>query len=623
MLDGLRGFAKSWPGKILGAFLLVGVAGFGINNVITDLGSNTVARVGNQEITSREFLRAYQSQANRLAQQLGRVPTVAEAEAMGLPSFVLLNLAQGEALTGLANRMGLGVSETKLSQMLRQDPSFQGTLGNFDPSIFNQVLQASGWTESEYFETRADEAKREQLISTLFAGKTLPEVGQNLVNDYAGTQRTIDYVTLTEANIETPAAPTEEELAAYLTAHQSEFRTVETRKVEILDLSIPTLAATKTIAEDAIAAEYERIKATLSTPEKRTIDQVVLTPDQATAFEAGLAAGKDFAALTVELGVNATNLGALSKAQVTDTALANAAFGLQQGGVTVIDGISGKRAIHVSAIEAEHQPTLEEARADIVKTLSTAEARTEVNDVLDQIEELRAAFRPLSEIAQRFGLKLYEADVTVGGTQLDVLADVSPEDRTKVSQAIFKATAGQLTPSVPTTGNGHVFFDLKDVQPARDQTLDEVREAVTTALTTERTNTALQAKSDELVAQLRGGADFAEVAAGLNLFPQISPPFSRFGSDDGSIDNVVAQAAFNGGPDYKGSVVSGSGDYMVFAVVDNTTPSEPLEATAAQGLQNEAQNGIYGDFVGALRDDAGLKINQQALTQLLTQNFGQ
>ena len=56
-------------------FLLVGVAGFGINNVIVDLGSNTVARVGNEEITSREFLRAYQSQANSIAQQLGSMPT--------------------------------------------------------------------------------------------------------------------------------------------------------------------------------------------------------------------------------------------------------------------------------------------------------------------------------------------------------------------------------------------------------------------------------------------------------------------------------------------------------------------------------------------------------------------
>lgn len=623
MLDGLRGFAKSWPGKILGAFLLVGVAGFGINNVITDLGSNTVARVGDQEITSREFLRAYQSQANNLAQQIGRIPTVAEAEAMGLPTYVLLNISQGEAMNVLANQLGLGVSDDKLGQMLRTDPSFQGTLGNFDPSIFTQVLQASGWTESEYFETRGAEAKREQLIGALFADKTLPDVAQGLINDYAGTQRAIDYITLTDANIETPAAPTEEELAAYLTEHQAEYRTVETRRVQMLDLSLASLAATKTIEEDAIVAEYERIKGTLTVPEKRTIEQVVLNAEHQAAFEAGLAAGKDFATLLAENGLTATSLGTLTEAQVTDKALASAAFGLAQGGVAVIDGVTGKRAVHVSAIEAAGQPTLEEARAGIVTSLSTAAARNEINDVLDQVEELRAAFKPMPEIAERFGLDLYEADVTSGGTELQILPNLQPEERTKVSQAIFKATAGQLTPSIPLSGNAHVFFDLVEVLPARDQTLDEVREDLTATMIAERTNNALLAKSEEIVAQLKEGATLSDLALTLNLFPQLSPPFSRFGSDDGSIDSTIAQAAFNGGPEHKGSVVSSTGEFVVFEVVDNTGPTEPLETAAAANLQNEAQNGVYSDFVGAVRDDAGLKINQQALTQLLTLNYGQ
>ena len=623
MLDGLRGFAKSWPGKILGAFLLVGVAGFGINNVITDLGSNTVARVGDQEITSKEFLRAYQTQANQLSQQIGRIPTVAEAQAMGLPNYVVMNLSQGEAMNVLANQMGLGVSKQKLGQMLRQDPSFQGTLGNFDPSTFTQVLQASGWTESEYFETRGYEAKREQLISTLFADKTLPDVAQGLINDYAGTQRTIDYITLTDANIETPAAPTEEELTAYLAEHQAEYRTVETRKVQLLDLSIASLAATKVIDDAAVTAEYERIKDTLTTPEKRTIEQVVLTPEQQTAFEAGIAAGTDFATLLGENGLTATSLGTLTRPQVTDAALATAAFGLPQGGIAVIDGIGGKRAIHVSTIEPSGQPTLEDARGGIITGLQTAQARNDINEILDQVEEFRAAFRPLTDIAETFKLKLYDADVTVGGTELEVLPNLQPDERTKVSQAIFKATEGQLTPSIPLAGNAHVFFDLVEVQPARDQTLDEVRDQLTATMTTERANNALQAKSEEIVAQLNGGATLADVALSLNLFPELSPPFARFGSDDGSVDSQIAAAAFNGGPDHKGSVVSSAGGYIVFQVVDSTGPTEPLEAGAADSVQTEAKNGIYSDFVSAVRDDVGVKINAQAITQLLTLNFGQ
>ncbi len=623
MLDGLRHFAKSWPGKILGAFLLVGVAGFGINNVIVDLGSNTVARVGDQEITSRQFLRAYQSQINRVATSLGSVPTTSQAEQLGIPSSVLLGLSEGAALDNLADQFGLGVSDAKLGQMLREDPSFFGTLGNFDPTIFSQVLQRSGWTEAEYFEARGSEAKRDQIIQSIFAETALPSVARDLIGGYAAETRTIDYIALTEANIETPPEPTEEELAAYLSEHQAEYRTQDTRKVRLLDLSIASLAATKTVDEAAIAAEFERVRDTLTTPEQRTIEQVSLpTPEVVAQFEAGIAAGTSFETLLAEAGLTATSLGTLPQSAITDTRLATAAFGLPEGGYAVIDGIGGKRAVHVSAIDATPEPALETAREDIVQRLTTAQARNEITSVLDDIEELRAAFTPLDQIGERFNLPVYEAEVAADGAALTVLPNLAAEDRGRVSQAIFAAQMERLTPAVALTGNAHVWFDLLEIVPARDQTLDEVRDEITTAIVEERTNNALLALSEDVVARLEGGEALADIAASLNIFPQISTPFTRFGAEDGSVDATVAASVFAGGPDHAGSVVSEDGQFIVFQVVDSAA-GEPLQAEVVASFDNEARAGLYSEFVAALRDDAGLRVNQQALTQLLVQNFGE
>lgn len=623
MLDSLRVFAKSWPGKVMGAFLLVGVAGFGINNVITDLGTNTVARVGDEEINSREFLRAYQNQLNEVAQQLGSFPTAEEAVNLGIPSMVLQNLAQDAALNRLATGFGLGVSEQKLSDMLRADPSFHNALGTFTPENFNQVLQMSGLTEAEYFEDQSDAARRQQLILSLFGDTALPETASGLINRYVADQRTIDYFALGETNIETPAAPTEAELAAYLAEHQVEFRTVETRNVQMLRLSAAELAATKTISEEAIAAEYERTKANLTRAERRTIQQVVLNADQVAAFEASLAAGTPFETLVAEAGITPTDLGTLAQADITDANLATAAFGLQQGEFALIDVVAGKRAVHVSAIEAGGVPALDDVREQISETLALAEARNELGDVQDQIEELRAAFRPLTEIAERFGLDLYEADVTAGGAELTVIPDLAAEDSPRVAQAIFKAEEGALTAAVPLAGNGNLWFDLNTIEPARDQTLDEVRDAVAEALTTERTNNAILAAQADAVARLDNGEALADIAASYNVFPQISAPFTRFGSEDGTIDGAVASAAFAGDENHHGSAVSQGGEFIVFQVTDLTPASGPLEEAANASLENEARIGLYGDFVSAVRDDAGLRINQQALSQALALNTGQ
>lgn len=606
----------------MGACLLVGLAGFGINNVITDLGSNTVARVGDEEIDSREFLRAYQNQLNQVAQQLGSVPTAQDAVNLGIPSMVLQNLAQDAALDQLASGFGLGVSQQKLSEMLRKDPSFQNALGAFSPDSFRQVLQMSGLTEAEYFEDQSDAARRQQLILSLFGDAKLPETASSLINRYVGDQRTIEYFTLSETNIETPPAPTEEELAAYLSEHQAEFRTVETRKVQMLRLSAAELAATKTFPEDAIAAEYERTKATLSKPERRTIQQVVLNEEQVAAFEAGLAAGTPFETLVSEAGLTPTDLGTLGQADINDAGLARAAFGLAEGEFVVIDGVAGKRAVHVSAIEAGGVPSLDEVRDQVSEKLALAEARSELADIQDQIEELRAAFRPLTEIAERYNLDLYEADVTAGANGLDVLPELAAEDASRVSQAIFKAEQGGLTPGIPLAGNGTLWFDLTAIEPARDQTLDEVRDTLAETITTERVNDAILAAQAEAVERLDKGEALADVAASYNVFPQISPPFSRFGSEDGTIDGAVASAAFAGDADHHGSAVSQSGEFVVFQVTDVTEAEGPLEASASATLENEARIGLYGDFVTAVRDDARMVINQQTLQQVLALNTG-
>jgi peptidyl-prolyl cis-trans isomerase D len=623
MLDSLRGFAKSWPGKIMGGFLLVGIAGFGINNVITDLGTNTVARVGNEEINSRQFLRAYQSEINRQSQQYGQSLTASDAVSLGIPGNVLQNLAQDAALDQMADSFGLGVSDQKLSELLRADPNFHGTLGTFDPNAFTQVLQANGLTEAEYFKDEGDAARREQLILSLFGDTELPATASALVNRYSADQRTIDYFVLDSFNVETPAAPTEEELAAYLTEHQAEFRTVETRTVQMLRLSPADLAKNKVVADDAIAAEYERTKASLTKPERRTIQQVVLTADQVTAFEAGLAAATPFETLVTDAGLTATELGTLAQTDITDASLATAAFGLAQGGFVIIDGATGKRAVHVSAIEAGGVPTLEEARDQIAQNLALTEARNELADVQDGIEELRAAFRPLSEIAERYKLDLYEANVTSGGTELSVLPNLAAEDTPRVSQAIFKATEGGLTAAVPLAGNGNLYFDLTKIEPARDQTLDEVRDGVIETMTTERTNNAIMAATEEAVKRLDAGEALADVAASYNVFPQLSAPFTRFGAADGSIDDTVAAAAFAGNANHHGSAVSGSGEFIVFQVVDLVQAEGPLEAAANDQLENEVRIGLYGDFVSAVRDEAGLRINQQALSQALALTSGQ
>lgn len=627
MLNLLRAFAKTWIAKILLAILVVSFGAFGIENVITQLGSNTVARVGDTDITAQDFQRAYQAQLNAAAQQLGKIPTGQEAMALGIPSQVIGRLASDVAVNRFGERMGIGASDDHVGKMLREDPSFQNALGQFDKQQFVQVLQQNGFTEAQFLGEQVKAARRQQVAVGLFGDAPVPAAALELANRYSADTRTLNYLVLNTTSIAPIPEPTDADLAAYLKDHQADYRTRETRTVDLMTLSPATLATGKTLTDEQVAAEYEKTKASLTRPEKRDIKQAVLTADQAKAFEAGKAAGKSFDELVQQTGATVTDLGLLARDGISDNTLGTAAFELKQGEFALIPGIQGQRAITVATIEPGGQLSLEEARPEIARRLALQQATKEVGDDIDQIEDLRAGKKPLSEIAPRYNLKVTPVTLLADGAALAAVPDIAEADRAKVAQAIFAAREGGITPSVQLSGSHNVWFDLKQIEPARDQTLAEVHDAVAAAWTAEKTSAALKAEADRIVADLKAGKTFEDIASSLNQFPILSQPITRQGDKTaggaGSVlDAAVAQAAFGGGPGHFGYAVNGDGDYVVFEVQAITPASGTLSAQTRSAVENSIRDSLYGAFIGGLRQDDGLKINQQALNQVLALEGG-
>ena len=622
MLDSLRNFGSSIIGKVMMGFLLVGLAGFGISGVLTSIGSNTVAHVGDQEITTRDFQRAYSNQLNAVGQQTGTVPTAEQAMAMGIPGSVLNTLAGQAALDGLSERMGLGASDERLGRMLRDDPSFSGALGQFDRANFQRVLQSAGYTETEYVNMLRKGAGRQQIISSVLADTVLPKTALNLINRYSGDRRTISYYVLTPAGIPAVASPTEAEMASYLADNQSRFRTEETRSTRIMVLDIASLAAGIEVSADDIAAEYEKIKSSLSVPETRVIRQVVLNADTKAAFEAGQAEGKSFDDLVAEAGLTPVDLGELKRSDITDDALAEAAFSLDEGQFTIIPGALGFRAVVADKVNPEHIESLENASADIEQRLKEKEARNQYADVLDGIEELRAAFRPLDEIASRFGLDLYDVELTGKGAELSSVPSIPEGSRTRVATTVFSTEMDALAPAITLSSNLNVWFDLSKIVEARDQTLDEVRDQISAAMIAARTEDALAAAADEDAKALERGLSLELAATSRGSFSVLSEAFSRAGLSESELDSNVAAAAFEGPVGSVGSARNGNGNYVVFEVSSVTPPIDQPPPEAEDYIARTWRDAVYSAFVTALRDDAGLSIAQGTLSQLIGVSTG-
>jgi peptidyl-prolyl cis-trans isomerase D len=147
--------------------------------------------------------------------------------------------------------------------------------------------------------------------------------------------------------------------------------------------------------------------------------------------------------------------------------------------------------------------------------------------------------------------------------------------------------------------------------------LDEVRDAVTAAVTNERTQAALTAEVEKVLSRLEAGEAFADIAASLNLFPVLSQPLTRSGDGTPVLNQTVANAAFGGGEGHFGAAVNGDGDRVVFQVVE-ITPGGDATPEVQQVLSDGTRQSLYAGFVGGVRQDAGLSINRQVFDQLVT-----
>jgi len=116
-------------------------------------------------------------------------------------------------------------------------------------------------------------------FAATFAGVEIPEAAKELIYRYGSDTRTIDYFTVTSESMLPPEEPTDEELAAYLTDRQSEFRTMPTRAIDLMVLSPEAIAPGIEVTEEDVAAEYERTKANYQRAETRHVRQLVLSAE--------------------------------------------------------------------------------------------------------------------------------------------------------------------------------------------------------------------------------------------------------------------------------------------------------------------------------------------------------
>jgi peptidyl-prolyl cis-trans isomerase D len=632
MLRGLRQASGNWVGKtILAAVVTLLIVSFGIwgvGDMFRISGRAPVASVGSIEISADQFRQTFNDRLQSLSRQVGRPVTPSQAVSIGFDRQLLGQMLAESAVDETARRMGLNVSAAQVAQQITSDPSFRGITGDFDRTRFEQLIRQGGFTEARYIAEQRRVSMRRQLISALSANLEAPLAEKQVYSRYEGEERNLDYFTLTAAVIGDIPSPSPDVLQKYFDDHKASFRAPEYRKLILLALTPDQVAKTITVTDDDAKSYYDDHAARFASPEKRDVQQIVF-PDEEAAKKAAeqITGGATFESIASERGLKDSdiNLGNIPKTAIVDPAIANAAFALKEGEVSApVNGRFGTALVRVTKIEPASTRPLSEVSGEIKQEIAADRAKAEINTRRDKIEDELAGGARLEEAAQKAGTPI---QVIPAVDQAGRTPDGSPAELPKGADLLgpaFTTGVGVEADPIQTDG-GLVWFEVGGITPARDRTLDEVKDRIDARWREDQLGQRLKAKADEIVEAVKAGQSFGDAAKALDLTVESAKWVKRSGNN--SLPPDVVAATFRTAKDAAGNA-SGRDDSerVVFKVTEIADPSynadSPDAKRVSDTLRNSINDELLSQYVAAIESDLGVTINPDVLRQAVAAGGG-
>src|SRR5215467_7450366 len=469
--------------------------------------SETVAKVGDETVTLAD-VRQQLSQIERNNPQVSKVLE-------GLYARQILNqLVFTKEIQYEANRLGITVTNEEIADRVKQ---FLPTAFNGDSPVgmdqyAQQVQQRFNLTVPVFEELIKQGLLEEKFRRLVTDGVSAGPAEVQEQFRYQNEKVKLDYALIKPEDLEAKIAPTDSEVKDAYEKRKSQYTIPEKRVVEYglvdqikirqgIQVSDKELqdrynrdidqynVANRVHAQHILFMTVGKTDAEVDEIRKKAEDVLKQAKKGAKFDELAKKYSEDPG--SKEKG---GDLGWLVQGQ-TVPEFEKAAFSLQPG--TISDLVKTQYGFHIIKVlekETAHTKSLDEAKDSIRAPLMLAKADEEASKTADQ---LAAAIRrsnrtPLADLARDFHLQVSQTRPVSAADQLIELGN-----STEVKDTIFRLREGEVSQPI-RTDRGYVVLSLKQVLPAHQGTLDEVRDKVVTSLKQEKAQELARTKAEEL-----------------------------------------------------------------------------------------------------------------------------
>lgn len=631
MLQFLHSTATGLFAKILLFLLIASFAVWGIGDIFRTNPNDALVTVGDSVITAQEFQREYQAEQANFRRMLGNSYTNELLMSLDIPQQVLSRLVDKHLLQEEAREQGVVVPESHLVALLRDNPNFQGEDGNFDPTLFRNILASNGLTEALYLSLLASEIRSQMLVDAAVVGVSAPEVAARLNYLHKHETRLADVLIFPPSLIQKIPEPTDAQLRAYYDEQSARFTAPEFRQFSAVLLDYEAIAGGIEIPEEDLLIAYQNRVEGYKIPQTREVGQLLLsTREDAQAALKALKDGtsmeeaaRQFDAINEEI-----SLGSVTRDEILADA-EEAVFSLKEGGFSQpVESTFGWHLFHVKKIHPARTLSLDEVRDELQREIRMEWAQEEVYALSNRLSDELAVGSGLEDAAKEVGMTVQVfGPVSQMGTGPQGGSVPLPQNFGDLLETIYSLPEGEVSTLYETPNGSYYAARVDSITPQQVRDFADVKDTVTEEWKAAQRREKLQQLAEGVAGQLMNEKVTAVAGkTGATLIE--NQEFTRSTTEIGDGQNIPAQLVvelFTIGENSPTSAVRlRDGGFAVAKLQSVETPDSSAAIAETQvgelrsDLSARLSNEIHAQYMLYLRAKHGVSgVNQAVLESLL------
>ena len=622
-------WTSGWVAGFILGLVIITFAVWGVNfsdhNAIPNVG-----HVNDEEITLRQFQRAYSNMREQTRQYMGTSALTSEQEKQ-LEKRVLDTLVESKVLAQATAGYGLDISNKKLQSSIQEMEVFIGEDG-FDIDLYKSRIIGAGIDIATFEQQVRLESLSKQFREAVENSAFVLEQESIRLTKIDKQTRDLQSILLLADALKDSITVESSAVEEFYNSTDSGLYHPEKIKVAYIDLSVENLATEVIVEEDSLLTYYADNKDKYDQEEQRKLHMldIKLAPDatdelvskvmkEATELRDNILKGASFTEIAEQynnkdLEILVTEHGYTAKG-VLPVEIDEKVFAIAEGELSPVEKTEkGLHIFRVSGIKGGSKNTFEHVQESVTNDYKELQAKNKYYDLADQLVTLAYEQPDTLEVASEvIGVSVQESDLFSREDVSGVLADPKV-----LATAFLKENikSGRNSEAIEISDSHLVVLRvLEHIVPEKKQ-LADVEQEIIEKIQVERASEMQREKGLGILAQLKQGKDIAEVAEMFDFEWTDSTAVAR---NDVSVNRKILREAFkltkhaNSLPAF-GSTEIGKEDYAVFVVKNVSIPEELVDEDMDQSKATLQQSVVFSEWasiVDELIEQADITINSE------------